>query len=80
MITMIFAAALVVAVPAASAQPADKHAGHTQHGDADGHKKMDCCKHMKADKTADCCKDMPEAEKAKCCAERAAGHAEHHKK
>ena len=37
-------------------------------------------KHMKADKTADCCKDMPDAEKAKCCAERAAGHAEHHKK
>ena len=80
MIMMIFAAALAAATPAAPEQPADTHAGHSQPGDAGGHKEMDCCKHMKADKTADCCKDMPDAEKAKCCAERAAGHAEHHKK
>ena len=80
MFMMIFAAVLAAAAPAAQAQPADKHGGHSQHGDAGGHKEMDCCKHMKADKTAACGKGMPDAEKAKCCAERAAGHAAHHKK
>jgi len=63
MFMMIFAAELAAAAPAAQAQPADKLVGHSQHGDAGGHKEMDCCKHMKADKTAACGKGMPDAER-----------------
>jgi hypothetical protein len=70
--TLIAAAALIVALPAAAnaqaAPPA--HAEHhgDKHGSGHGEEHKDCCKHKNADGTPmDCCKPAKDGKRAACC-------------